>query len=96
MSSNAGPSTGSGTSTPRKRQKQRSSSAESEPPAKLAKTEDGDAMDKLAAVEEEKVMPVRADEFQTEAEREVAQAKGLDGAAGADEGKMKLVHSVSA
>ena len=53
-------------------------------------------MDKLAAVEEEKVMPVRADEFQTEAEREVAQAKGLDGAAGADEGKMKLVHSVSA
>lgn len=97
MAPNAGSSTGSGTSTPRKRQKQRSSSAESEPPTKQARTDDGedaDAMERLEAVEEEKVMPVRADEFQTEAEREVAQAKGLDGAGGGEEGKMKLVHSV--
>ncbi len=39
-------------------------------------------------------MPVRADEFEQQAEREVEASKGLDGGA-ADEGKMKLVHQVS-
>lgn len=38
-------------------------------------------------------VPVRADEFEQEAEREVEASKGLDGAA-AEEGKMKLVHQV--
>ena len=38
------------------------------------------------------VQPVRADEFEQEAEREVEASKGLDG--GVDEGKMKLVHQV--
>jgi ATP-dependent RNA helicase DOB1 len=39
------------------------------------------------------VAPVRADEFSTEAEREIEAAKGLGGEGG-EEGKMKLVHSV--
>ncbi|WVF70153.1 hypothetical protein IAT40_004941 [Kwoniella sp. CBS 6097] len=43
--------------------------------------------------EEGTVQPVRADEFEQEAEREVETSKGLDGAA-AEEGKMKLVHQV--
>lgn len=38
--------------------------------------------------------PVRADEFSTEAEREVDATKGLSGDASAEEGKMKLVHQV--
>ena len=37
--------------------------------------------------------PVRADEFEQEAERVVEAAKGLDGAA-AEEGQVKLVHQV--
>lgn len=41
----------------------------------------------------EQALPVRADEFETEAEREIEASKGLDGAAG-EEGKMKLVHQV--
>ena len=47
----------------------------------------GDAMEALEAV-----MPVLADEFEQEAEREVENAKGLDGKV--EEGKMKLVHQV--
>ncbi|RSH90161.1 ATP-dependent RNA helicase mtr4 [Saitozyma podzolica] len=47
----------------------------------------GDAMEALEAA-----MPVRADEFEQEAEREVENAKGLDGKV--EEGKMKLVHQV--
>nr|XP_031861831.1 uncharacterized protein CI109_002660 [Kwoniella shandongensis]KAA5528903.1 hypothetical protein CI109_002660 [Kwoniella shandongensis] len=43
--------------------------------------------------ETEAAMPVRADEFEQQAEREVEAAKGLDGVA-AEEGKMKLVHQV--
>lgn len=38
--------------------------------------------------------PVRADEFETEAEREVDATKGLGGDATGEEGKMKLVHQV--
>jgi ATP-dependent RNA helicase DOB1 len=38
------------------------------------------------------VAPVRADEFSTEAEREVDADKGLGG--GSEESKLKLVHSV--
>lgn len=38
-------------------------------------------------------MPVRADEFEQEAERVVEGAKGLDGGA-AEEGQVKLVHQV--
>ncbi|WWC59118.1 uncharacterized protein I303_101666 [Kwoniella dejecticola CBS 10117] len=58
----------------------------------------GDAMEVLEAQngegqDVEGVTVVKADEFSTEAEREVEASKGLDGAA-ADEGKMKLVHSV--
>ncbi|WWC67600.1 uncharacterized protein I206_101510 [Kwoniella pini CBS 10737] len=41
----------------------------------------------------EGVTVVKADEFSTEAEREIEASKGLDGAA-SDEGKMKLVHQV--
>jgi ATP-dependent RNA helicase DOB1 len=37
-------------------------------------------------------MPVVADEFEQEAEREIEASKGLD--AGEGEGKMKLVHQV--
>ncbi|GFZ49054.1 Hydrolase acting on acid anhydrides to facilitate cellular and subcellular movement [Saitozyma sp. JCM 24511] len=47
----------------------------------------GDAMEALEAA-----MPVLADEFEQEAEREVENAKGLDGKV--EEGKMKLVHQV--
>lgn len=47
----------------------------------------GDAMEVLEAA-----MPVLADEFEQEAEREVENAKGLDGKV--EEGKMKLVHQV--
>ena len=39
-------------------------------------------------------MPLRADEFEQKAEREVEASKGLDGGAAGDEGKMKLVHQV--
>ncbi|EIW68625.1 hypothetical protein TREMEDRAFT_63092 [Tremella mesenterica DSM 1558] len=38
-------------------------------------------------------LPVTADEFEQEAEREIEASKGLDGVA-VDEGKMKLVHQV--
>ena len=37
--------------------------------------------------------PVRADEFEQEAERVVEAAKGLDGGSG-EEGQVKLVHQV--
>ncbi|WVR04355.1 hypothetical protein IAU60_001356 [Kwoniella sp. DSM 27419] len=53
---------------------------------------EGDAATE-AADDDDTVKPVRADEFEQEAEREVEASKGLDGAA-AEEGKVKLVHQV--
>lgn len=53
--------------------------------------QDGDADED--GEDEQRIVPQRADEFQTEASREVEAAKGLDNAP-AEEGKMKLVHQV--
>lgn len=53
-----------------------------------------DNLDKqVEDVEAPGAMPVRADEFEQEAERVVEGAKGLDGGA-AEEGQVKLVHQV--
>ncbi|WVQ83968.1 hypothetical protein IAT38_006113 [Cryptococcus sp. DSM 104549] len=52
-----------------------------------------DPMQALAE-EAEAAMPVRADEFEQEAEREVDAAKGLGGDGATEEGKVKLVHQV--
>ncbi len=62
-----------------------------EPMAVLEKA--ADPMEALDGETEAAQLPVRADEFEQEAEREVEASKGLDGAA-AEEGKMKLVHQV--
>jgi ATP-dependent RNA helicase DOB1 len=57
----------------------------------------GDPMEGLerdiTEVEVPGAVPVRADEFEQEAERVVEAAKGLDGGDG-DEGQVKLVHQV--
>jgi ATP-dependent RNA helicase DOB1 len=57
----------------------------------------GDPMEGLekdiTEVDVPEAVPVRADEFEQEAERVVEAAKGLDGEAG-DEGQVKLVHQV--
>lgn len=59
----------------------------------------GNAVDPMEDLEhqveeiEAPVVPVRADEFEQEAERVIDSAKGLDGAS-ADEGQVKLVHQV--
>jgi ATP-dependent RNA helicase DOB1 len=62
--------------------------------------EDGQGVDPMEGLEKDiqevdvpGAVPVRADEFEQEAERVVEAAKGLDGGAG-DEGQVKLVHQV--
>ncbi|OCF59139.1 ATP-dependent RNA helicase DOB1 [Kwoniella mangroviensis CBS 10435] len=61
----------------------------------VSSSKKGDAMEALESGQDvEGATVVKADEFETEAEREVEASKGLDGAAAGEEGKMKLVHQV--